>query len=142
MACGCLLPGPNASRQHRKSSSTKLAARTIRGLPWRRRRENRGSGSIGMIGIDGPRAALAVIGVVAALCFRSTPGLAETPPTIAVADFDYIDTSGETKDQRAAHQARMAQSAKLLRAKLSAQEGYRVLPFESPNPPSTPINMQ
>ena len=88
------------------------------------------------------KAALAATGVAAALCFQTTPGLSEAPLTIAVADFDYIDTSGEARDQRAAHQARMAQFAELLRANLGAKGGYRVMPFECAQPPCTPINMQ
>ena len=88
------------------------------------------------------RAALAAIGVAAALLFPTRPGLSAAPLTVAVADFDYIDTSGEAKDQRAAHQARMAQFAELLRAKLGAQGDFRVLPLDCAEPPCTPINMQ
>ncbi|MGA7072024.1 DUF2380 domain-containing protein [Bradyrhizobium sp.] len=87
-------------------------------------------------------AALAAIGVAAALLFSTRPGLSAAPLTVAVADFDYIDTSGEAKDQRAAHQVRMAQFAELLRAKLGAQGDFRVLPLECAEPPCTPINMQ
>ena len=68
--------------------------------------------------------------------------LAAAPLTIAVADFDYIDTSGEVKDQRAAHQARMAQFADLVRAKLGAEGEFRVISIECAEPPCTPINMQ
>jgi len=87
-------------------------------------------------------AALAAIGVAAALLFPMRPGLSAAPLTVAVADFDYIDTSGEAKDQRAAHQARMAQFAELLRAKLGADGEFRVMPLECAEPPCTPINMQ
>jgi hypothetical protein len=85
--------------------------------------------------------------VIAALSFqvgplRISPMKADTPPTIAVADFDYIDTSGEVKDQRAAHQARMAQFANLLRENLGAQGAFHVTSLECKEPPCTPINMQ
>ncbi len=83
---------------------------------------------------------IAAIGAAAALFFPMR--LSAAPLTIAVADFDYIDTSGEVKDQRAEHQARMAQFAELLRAKLSAEGEFRVMPVECAEPPCTPINMQ
>jgi uncharacterized protein DUF2380 len=92
--------------------------------------------------VNGADSALAALGVAAALVCPMSVGLSATPLTIAVADFDYIDTSGEAKDQRAAHQARMAQFAELLRAKLGAQGDFRVLPLECAEPPCTPINMQ
>jgi len=85
-------------------------------------------------------AIIAAIGAAAALSFPMT--LLAAPITVAVADFDYIDSSGEVKDQRAAHQARMAQFAELLRAKLGAEGDSRVLPFECAEPPCTPINMR
>jgi Protein of unknown function (DUF2380) len=86
--------------------------------------------------------ALAATGVAATLSLPVRPGFSAAPPTIAVADFDYIDTSGEAKDQRVAHQARMAQFAELLRAKLSADGQFQVMPIECAEPPCTPINMQ
>ena len=84
-----------------------------------------------------------ILAVIAATLVLSCPiRLSAAPPTIAVADFDYIDTSGEVKDQRAAHQARMAQFAELLRAKLGADGEFHVIPIECAEPPCTPINMQ
>jgi hypothetical protein len=93
------------------------------------------------------RAAVAAAAVAAVLSFQTGPFqivsvTAAAPLTIAVADFDYIDTSGEVKDQRAAHQARMAQFGELLRAKLGAEGEFRVIPLECAEPPCTPINMQ
>ncbi len=92
------------------------------------------------------RAGMAV-GLAAALTFQINPFRvasvrAAAPLTIAVADFDYIDTSGEARDQRAAHQARMAEFAELLRTKLGAQGDFRVMPLACAEPPCTPINMQ
>jgi hypothetical protein len=84
--------------------------------------------------------AIAAAAAAAALLFPST--LQAAPLTIAVADFDYIDTSGEVRDQRAEHQARMAQFAELLRAKLGADGEFQVMPVECAEPPCTPINMQ
>ena len=86
------------------------------------------------------RCVLAAIAAVAAL---SCPvKLSAAPLTIAVADFDYLDTSGEPRDQTAEHQARVARFAELLRASLAAQGDYRVLPLQCDEPPCTPINMQ
>lgn len=85
--------------------------------------------------------AIAAIGAAVALLSPVSPARS-APLTIAVADFDYIDTSGETRDQRAAHQARMAQFAELLRAKLGTQGNLQVRPLECAEPPCTPINMQ
>lgn len=85
---------------------------------------------------------IAAVGVAAALSCQVSPAFSATPLTVAVADFDYIDTSGEVKDQRAAHEARMAEFADLLRTKLGAEGEFRVIPIECAEPPCTPINMQ
>ncbi len=47
--------------------------------------------------------------------FQMSPGLSAAPLTVAIADFDYVDTSGEARDQRAEHQARVVRFAELLR---------------------------
>jgi hypothetical protein len=47
------------------------------------------------------------------------------PLTVAVAEFDYVDTSGEPTDQTAAHRARVADFAARVRQQLTAQ-GYEV----------------
>ena len=97
-------------------------------------------------------AAAAAIVVVAALAFQINPfqvnpfhvslARAATPITIAVADFDYVDTSGEVRDQSAEHRARMASFAELIREKLGAQGDFRVLPLACAEPPCTPVNMR
>lgn len=76
----------------------------------------------------------AVLSLLSPLC------LSAEPLTIAVADFDYVDTSGEVKDQRAEHKARVAKFAELVRENLS-QGDTRVLPFECPQHPCTPVSM-
>ena len=88
------------------------------------------------------RTAVAIAAIGAAAALACPMRLSAAPLTIAVADFDYIDTSGEVKDQRAEHQARMAQFAELLRAKLGADGEFHVMPLECAEPPCTPINMQ
>jgi len=66
---------------------------------------------------------------------------AATPLAIAVADFDYVDTSGEVTDQSAEHRARVAAFAELLRGNLGAQRDYRVLPLDCPDHPCTATSM-
>jgi hypothetical protein len=95
----------------------------------------------------GRASAVTAVGVVAALSFQVNPFQiaavhAAAPLTVAVADFDFIDTSGEVKDQRAAHAARMTRFTELLRESLGAQDGFQVLPLACTEPPCTPINMQ
>jgi Protein of unknown function (DUF2380) len=82
-----------------------------------------------------------VAGVVVVLSLALAPGLSTTPLTIAVADFDYKDTSGEVRDQSAEHNARVAHFAELVRENLSAQGDTSVLPFDCPQHPCTPISM-
>ncbi len=86
--------------------------------------------------------AIAAIGAAAALSLPMSRALAATPLTVAVADFDFVDTSGEVRDQSAEHKARVAHFAELVRADLGAQANYRVLPLECGESPCTPINMR
>jgi hypothetical protein len=62
--------------------------------------------------------------LAAAIAAEATPSPA-APVTIAVAEFDYVDTSGEPTDQVAAHRARVADFGTQLRQRLAAQ-GYAV----------------
>jgi len=91
---------------------------------------------------DRARAAIAAMGVAAVLSFSMSPALSAAPLTIAVADFDYVDTSGEVRDQSAEHKARVAHFAELVRASLGAQGDTRVLALECAQPPCTPANMR
>ena len=66
----------------------------------------------------------------------SLPGggsLAAQPFTMAVADFDYRDTSGEIEDQVEAHRARVAAFGQLLRDSLPAEGKYRVVRLDCPD---------
>ena len=95
-----------------------------------------------MRGKDRAKAALTAI-FVAAVALSLQAGVAAwgAPLTIAVADFDYVDTSGEARDQSAEHKARLVKFAELVRENLSARGDYRVLSFECSEHPCTPINM-
>jgi hypothetical protein len=80
-----------------------------------------------------------------AICAAATFGLdrssAATPLSVAVADFDYVDTSGEAVDQSAEHRARVASFAALLRDNIAAQGDYRVMPIDCPDHPCTATSM-
>ena len=84
--------------------------------------------------------ALAAIGAAVLLFNQAETGRSEAPLTVTVADFGYVDTSGEVRDQSAEHQARVAAFADLLRENLSAA-GYHVQPLECPDPPCTARRM-
>lgn len=90
--------------------------------------------------MDCAKAALALL-FAAALSLQPGRATLAAPLTITVADFDYKDTSGEVRDQRAEHRARIAHFAELVRENLSAKGDYRVLPFDCPQRPCTPIRM-
>ena len=86
-------------------------------------------------------AVLTVLCAFAALSFLSGGSPAAGPITVAVADFDYFDTSGEVIDQSAQHRARVASFANLLRDNLAAQGHYRVVPIECRDPPCTATSL-
>lgn len=54
---------------------------------------------------------------------------------VAVADFDYQDTSGEAKDQRAQHQERVQAFGRLLRQRLAAHGHYQIRRLDCPKSP-------
>jgi Protein of unknown function (DUF2380) len=73
------------------------------------------------------------LGAAIALLLIAAPARADTPPAdplpIVVADLDYTDTSGEARDQRAEHAARLQAFAGAIRADLARTGKYRVLTF-------------
>jgi hypothetical protein len=83
------------------------------------------------------KVALAAIGAVVLLFSQAERGHSAAPLTVAVADFDYVDTSGEVRDQSAEHRARVAAFADLLRENLGAGGDYRVKALECPDHPCT-----
>ena len=90
---------------------------------------------------SGASAVLTMLCALVALSFQSGGSPAAAPIAVAVADFDYFDTSGEVADQSAEHLARVALFAKLLRDNLAAQGDYRVVPIECPDHPCTATSM-
>jgi hypothetical protein len=69
--------------------------------------------------------------IFAALAFALCAGAfgAEPSPrkTIAVLEFDYVDSSGEAADQAAIHRARLATFMRSIRNDLESRGGYRVV---------------
>jgi len=59
---------------------------------------------------------------------------AADPIPLAIAAFDYSDTSGEVQDQTAAHAARLEGFTDLLRDQLSATGKYRIVPLSCAKP--------
>ena len=87
-------------------------------------------------------AVLTMLCALAALLLQAGGSPAAAAPiAVAVADFDYFDTSGEVADQSAEHRARVALFAKLLRDNLAAQSDYRVVTIECPDHPCTATSM-
>ena len=75
-----------------------------------------------------------------ALLGAPSPAAAAGQLAVAVADFDYSDTSGEEADQSAQHRDRMTIFAALLRDGL-AQRDYRVVRPACPQPACTAVSM-
>lgn len=76
-----------------------------------------------------------------ALSLLAGAAMAAEPVAVAVADFDYTDTSGEVADQAEAHRARVAAFGQLLRDNLAAGGGYRAVRLDCPDPPCTATSM-
>jgi len=76
------------------------------------------------------------LGALAIVCtLTSSSVLAVEPVTLAIADFDYLDTSGESKDQVAAHAERLKSFTHLLGDELSATGKYQIVALTCPKPP-------
>jgi len=88
------------------------------------------------------KSAIAALAAAAALLLPVRPGLSAAPLTVVVADFDYVDSSGEVRDQSLEHKARVAQFSESIRTNIATQGDYRVLALECAEPPCTPITMR
>ena len=73
------------------------------------------------------------LGVVACACLVFSSSIAAADPVmLAIANFDYADTSGEARDQSAEHAARLADFARLIGDQLSASGKYQVVTLNCP----------
>jgi hypothetical protein len=72
------------------------------------------------------------LGVFLALTPARSEDVKAPPIPIAVADFDYFDTSGEPTNQQAEHQARLQAFTNAIRADLERDGRYRVVALSCP----------
>jgi hypothetical protein len=94
------------------------------------------------------------VAVIAVLCWLASPkfavadGGSESPPavSIAIAELDYSDTSGEANDQTAAHRRRLETFRDALQHDLVAHGRFRVVPVTCGTKPcssaSDPLEIQ
>lgn len=91
-----------------------------------------------------PGNARAIVFVLSALALAALPhraaGAASSVTPIAVIDFDYLDTSGEVRDQSAEHRARLGAFMAKLRADLAADPRFSVVSIACADPPCTARN--
>ena len=88
------------------------------------------------------KTAIAAIGVAVAMSFQFSlvaARAAPAPRTVAVADFDYVDTSGEPTDQTAAHHQRAADFVSALQRDLAANGQYRLVSMSCGSAPCEPM---
>jgi hypothetical protein len=64
------------------------------------------------------------------------------PIPIAVADFDYADTSGETRDQKAEHAARLQVFIRTIRDDLARSGKYKIVDLSCQPGPCSAAQMQ
>jgi len=57
------------------------------------------------------------------------------PVSIAVVDFDYVDTSGEARDQRVEHEARLRAFMRAIRDDLAGSGHYRIVALDCSQAP-------
>jgi len=74
------------------------------------------------------------------LCADASAAEPSGRATIAVLDFDYLDSSGEPTDQTAAHRAQLAAFMRSIRSDLESRGNFRVVPLTcDPAPCSTDV---
>lgn len=80
---------------------------------------------------------LATVAVGLALLFAPQDVLAEehTPVAVAIADFDNLDTSGESSERTAAHAERVLAFAGILRDTLAEQGPFEIVDLVCPSSP-------
>ncbi len=74
-------------------------------------------------------AGLGIAGLLLAALIGGSASRAVEPVPIVVADFDYVDTSGEVRDQTETHKALIATLMGALRADLGQSAKFRVVPL-------------
>jgi len=74
------------------------------------------------------------LGALALSCAWASPVHAD-PIKLAIADFDYLDTSGEVQDQTAVHAERLKSFTQLIDDQLSASGRYQIVALACPKRP-------
>jgi hypothetical protein len=75
------------------------------------------------------------LGAISCACLAfASPVAADGPVALAIADFDYADTSGEVQDQSAEHATRLQDFTRLIGDELSASGKYQVVALACPKP--------
>jgi Protein of unknown function (DUF2380) len=75
------------------------------------------------------------LGALALSCVLASSVEGADPVKLAIADFDYKDTSGETQDQAVAHAERLKNFTQLVDDELSASGKYQVVALTCPKRP-------
>jgi hypothetical protein len=75
------------------------------------------------------------LGALAITCTVASSVEGADPIKLAIADFDYKDTSGETPDQAAAHAERLKNFTQLIDDELSASGKYQLVALSCPKRP-------
>ncbi|HEY5226613.1 MAG TPA: DUF2380 domain-containing protein [Methylovirgula sp.] len=81
--------------------------------------------------------AIAALASWAGRAAADAPAAAPQPITAAIADLDYVDTSGEVTDQTRAHQAQVKHFTEALKHDLAATGNYRFVPLNCKPEPCT-----
>jgi hypothetical protein len=81
-----------------------------------------------------------VAALLAVMTLLGAPADAQTPAPLAIAAFDFRDTSGEPRDQTAEHAARVKLFDAALREKLTGQSPVRIVPLTCREEPCSARN--
>jgi hypothetical protein len=81
------------------------------------------------------------LGLFALSVALASPSYAADPIKLAIADFDYTDTSGETQDQTAVHAERLKSFVGLVGDELTASGKYQIVTMSCPKPPCSADRM-
>jgi Protein of unknown function (DUF2380) len=102
------------------------------------RRGSAAAAAAAVVAAAGRVALLAALACI--LCNETFAAEASDRPTIAVLDFDYLDSSGEPTDQTAIHRAQLVAFMRSIRSDLESHGRYRVVPLTcDPDPCSTDV---
>jgi hypothetical protein len=85
---------------------------------------------------------LLIAGMLVAAALQRAAAETSDPVAIAVPDFEYVDTSGELRDQRQEHETRLRRFSEALRQDLTRSGRYRIVAAECGSAPCTTAGTQ